>query len=96
MRPKSSQVTSGGVSAEHTRGPFPLEVAASDLSELLVNQRNKFFKSFPIFGFPPHQEFAYGLRRGVHKALRRGTRQTMPSPARQVNSDLVHHHLADT
>jgi hypothetical protein len=36
------------------------------------------------------------LRRGVHKALRRGTRQTMPSPARQVNSDLVHHHLADT
>src|SRR6266446_7376523 len=62
-----------------------LEMVVRDLAEFLVDKRNQLLKSLAIPGSPSHQEFAYGLRRHAHKSLRRGIRQTIASPACQVN-----------
>ena len=66
-------------------GALAPEMVVRDLAKLLVDKRNQVLKSPTIPGSPSHQEFAYGLRRHVHKSLRRGIRQTIASLACQVN-----------
>ena len=66
-------------------GALAPEMVVRDLAELLVDKRNQVLKSPTIPGSPSHQEFAYGLRRHIHRSLRRGIRETIASRARQVN-----------
>jgi hypothetical protein len=46
---------------------LPLEMVMRDLAQFLVDKRHEHLKSLPVSCSPSHQEFAYGLRRQVHK-----------------------------